>query len=165
MHLESNLFKEIVKNTPLIAIDLFIIKDRKLLLGKRLNSPGKHLFFVPGGRIKKNETINKAFNRILYSETNLFIKEKSISPTFIGVDEHFYEDNFLDNKEFSTHYIVLLFLLKFNELEITNNQINLEEQHDEFIWFERQKDNEIEKNMNKYMKGYLEREGIKNFVN
>ena len=35
-----------------------------------------------------------------------------------------------------TLYIVLLFLLKFDDLESTNNKINLEEQHHEHLWFD-----------------------------
>ena len=164
MYLELNKFKEIVQNAPLIAIDIFIIKNRKLLLGKRKNAPGKNLFFVPGGRIMKNETINQAFKRILNKETNFILKNKSIDSFFIGLDEHFYEDNFLDNNEFNTHYIVLLFLLKFDDLESTNNKINLKEQHYEHLWLDNKRDIEIIENMNMYMKGYLKRPEIKNLI-
>tara|TARA_B100000242_G_scaffold292463_1_gene267925 strand:- start:776 stop:1273 length:498 start_codon:yes stop_codon:yes gene_type:complete len=165
MFLELKKFKEIVQNAPLIAIDIFIIKNGKLLLGRRKNAPGKNLFFVPGGRIMKNETINQAFVRILNKETNFILKNKSISSFFIGLDEHFYEDNFLDNNEFNTHYIVLLFLLKFDDLESTNNKINLEEQHHEHLWFDNKRDIEIIENMNIYMKGYLKRPEIKKLIN
>lgn len=164
MYLELNKFKEIVQNAPLIAIDLFIIKDRKLLIGKRKNAPGKNLFFVPGGRIMKNETINQAFNRILNNETKFILKSKFISSFFIGFDEHFYEDNFLDNNEFNTHYIVLLFLLRFEDLESTNNKINLEEQHHEHLWLDNKCDIKIIEKMNTFMKGYLKRPEIKKLM-
>ena len=48
-------FSFIVKNTPLISIDFCILKGKKILLGKRLNSPAKDFYFVPGGRIRKGE--------------------------------------------------------------------------------------------------------------
>ena len=50
---------EVVKNTPLVSIDL-IIEDTEgnILLGYRLNSPAKHTWFVPGGVIRKNEYEN-----------------------------------------------------------------------------------------------------------
>lgn len=163
MYLELNKFKEIVQNAPLIAIDLLIIKNRKLLLGKRKNAPGKNSFFVPGGRIMKNEKIIEAFNRILNNETNFILNKKSISSFFIGFDEHFYDDNFLDNNEFNTHYIVLLFLLRFEDLE-SNNKVNLEEQHHEHLWFDSKKDFEIIANMNMFMKGYLNRPEIKKLI-
>ena len=161
MYLDLNKFKQIVQNATLIAIDLFIIKNNELLVGKRKNAPGKNSFFVPGGRIFKNEKIDDAFKRILKKETNLNLKNRSKTPTFIGIDEHFYEDNFLDNKQFNTHYIVLLFLLKYEDLEIINNQINLDEQHLEYLWFNRKNDTEILKNMNKFMLGYLNRKEIR----
>ena len=49
MYLSRNQFSNIVRKTPLIAIDLCILRDRKILLGKRLNAPAKDFYFVPGG--------------------------------------------------------------------------------------------------------------------
>ena len=49
MFLELKKFKEIVQNAPLIAIDIFIIKNGKLLLGKRKKCPhNKNLFLYQG---------------------------------------------------------------------------------------------------------------------
>ena len=163
MHLELSKFTEIVKSTPLVAIDLFIVKNKKLLIGKRKNPPGMNSYFVPGGRIKKNEKIKQAFRRILKSETNLEIRNKAYEPVFIGIDEHFYEDNFLKNKNFSTHYVVLLYLIEFSELEEINSNLNLENQHHNLKWIDNNSESKILDNMNKYMKGYLNREIIKNF--
>jgi colanic acid biosynthesis protein WcaH len=63
-------FIEVLDRTPLIAIDL-IIKDEKnrILLGKRTNEPAKGMWFVPGGRIFKNESIEEAFKRIKYKSS------------------------------------------------------------------------------------------------
>jgi len=104
--LDNETFAHIVEHTPLIAIDL-IIKDKKnagVLLGKRVNAPAKDYWFIPGGRIYKNETISEAFSRIFFSETgqNLSIDEAN----FLGVYEHFYENSFY-NENVSTHYVVL----------------------------------------------------------
>jgi len=40
-----------------------------LLVGLRTNEPAKNYYFVPGGVIRKNETIELAFERILKAET------------------------------------------------------------------------------------------------
>lgn len=165
MHIEISKFEEIVRNTPLIAIDLFIINERSLLIGKRKNAPGLNTYFVPGGRIKKDENIYKALNRILLNETNLTFKNKSYRPLFIGIDEHFYEDNFLKNKNFSTHYVVLMFILEFSKLEKIDNRLTLKNQHHNFVWFNKNVNNELSKSMNKYMKGYLEIAELKKFIN
>ena len=59
--LDDSVFKTIVKNTPLISIDLIIENSNsEILLGERVNRPARGCLFVPGGRIRKDETINEA---------------------------------------------------------------------------------------------------------
>ena len=135
MFLSETEFKNIVKSTPLFAIDLCIFKGRKILLGKRINSPAKDFFFVPGGRILKSELMRDAFSRILVQELGMHLRDghdKFIKN--LGLYEHFYEDNFLGNREFSTHYLVIAYLIQYDsltEIKITNRY----DQHSEFIWF------------------------------
>ncbi len=110
--LDSETFAYIVEHTPLIAIDL-IIKDSKgkVLLGRRVNAPAKDYWFVPGGRIYKNETISEAFSRIFFNETghNLLIDDAK----FLGIYEHFYENGFYA-KNISTHYVILGYEINYN---------------------------------------------------
>jgi colanic acid biosynthesis protein WcaH len=65
-------FIEVVKKTPLVSIDL-IIKNNldQVLLGLRNNEPAKGFWFVPGGRILKNELIAEAFERITEEELGI----------------------------------------------------------------------------------------------
>lgn len=110
--LDSEIFAHIVKHTPLIAIDLIIKNSEgRVLLGKRVNAPAKGYWFVPGGRIYKDETIEEAFSRIFFSETGhkLLID----SAKFLGVYEHFYENSFHD-ENISTHYIVLGYEINYD---------------------------------------------------
>ena len=73
MTLSDSEFVDVVRNTPLVSIDL-IISDPMgaILMGWRNNEPAKDTWFVPGGRIRKNERIAEAFERILRQLT-LFI--------------------------------------------------------------------------------------------
>ena len=115
MYLSKSEFAKVIESTPLISIDLCILKNRKLLIGKRINPPAKNYFFVPGGRIFKSELKKDAFRRILKNELGLVLrpnKERLIRE--LGVYEHFYNNNFLDNKKFSTHYVVLAYLIKYD---------------------------------------------------
>jgi len=58
MHLDDKKFLEIADLSPLVSIDLIVYNDKnKVLLGKRANRPAKDYWFVPGGRIRKNEKI------------------------------------------------------------------------------------------------------------
>ena len=60
MFLTDKEFENVIKKTPMIAIDLCITDENKILLGKRINPPAKNYYFVPGGRIRKSETIKNA---------------------------------------------------------------------------------------------------------
>jgi len=91
---------------------------------------------VPGGRIRKEEKIKNALSRILLEELGYVVDESKIkSIKEIGSYEHFYKDNFLGNRNFSTHYIVLAFLIPYEILieKVKKNMIN-NEQHSEYIW-------------------------------
>ena len=56
MKLSSADFTTIIKSTPLVSIDLIVrnIEDN-VLLGKRTNRPAQGCWFVPGGRVLKDE--------------------------------------------------------------------------------------------------------------
>ncbi|MBT81107.1 MAG: GDP-mannose mannosyl hydrolase [Alteromonadaceae bacterium] len=104
MFLPDDTFRTVVDSTPLVSIDLIVKNSEgQVLLGKRNNKPAKDFWFVPGGRIQKNETMSDAFTRLCKEELGL---EKRISDAvFLGPYEHFYNDSIFDNV--STHYVVL----------------------------------------------------------
>ena len=128
--LNNKLFKEVVRNTNLFAFDLIIKnQDGKILLAKRKNKPAKDMYFVPGGRVFKNETLNQAFERILKAETSINIR--NIVNLYInGLYDHIYKDNIFEDDSFNTHYIVYAI-----EIEIDNKSIvHLDDQHDEYLF-------------------------------
>src|SRR3954466_13792753 len=55
-HLSDAQFADVVRLAPLVSIDLVIRDpDGDVLVGLRTNAPAKGFWFVPGGRIRKNE--------------------------------------------------------------------------------------------------------------
>jgi len=103
--LDDSLFSSIIANTPLISIDLVVRNSSdEVLLGLRTNRPAQGMWFVPGGRIRKDELIQNAFVRLTKEELN--VGHSMAEGQFLGVYEHFYSDNTF-NHEFSTHYVVL----------------------------------------------------------
>ena len=113
MWLDKETFKCVLAHTPLVSIDLIVKNQKKeVLLGRRKNPPAKGFLFVPGGRIFKNETIEKAFRRIALEEIGKEID--IISAKFLRVYEHFYEESIF-GKEISTHYIVLAYEVKIDK--------------------------------------------------
>ncbi len=130
MRLELPLFKTIVANTPLISIDLIILNSEgKALLGQRHNRPAQNQWFVPGGRIFKDESFENAFKRISLDELG---KEVILSDSkFLGVFEHFYGDNF-SGDGFSTHYVVHGY-----RLDLEPDFLDLPKvQHNAYHWFD-----------------------------
>lgn len=121
-------FKTVIESTPLVSIDLIVRnKNGNILLGKRTNRPAKGYWFVPGGRILKDESFGQAFKRLIKDELAL----SEAQPSFKGVYQHFYEDNFSEDK-FSTHYVVLAYEITFD-----GDLLSLpDEQHNDYKWFE-----------------------------
>ena len=122
-------FSHVVRLAPLVSIDL-VIKDpeQKALVGLRVNEPARSTYFVPGGVIRKNETIKKAFARIIKAE--LGFNHGFNEASFIGVFEHFYETNRFAHPDYGTHYVVLAYRLELPE----RPPIRLDAQHRAIRW-------------------------------
>lgn len=128
--LDFALFRTVVDNTPLISIDLIVYNHRgEVLLGKRNNAPAKGFYFVPGGRIYKNEKIADSFHRICLSEIGKNIDLSAAN--FIGVFEHLYPDSFVGN-DVDTHYVVLAYEIHL-DLELSDLP---SAQHNEYIFMD-----------------------------
>ncbi len=128
MKLEDQDFLKLIKLAPLFSLDLVVVNNRwEVLVGKRINSPAKDWWFVPGGRVYKDETLKKAFSRITISELGMeYDFTKCLS---LGLYEHFYDESMLC-KYTSTHYINAPYLIKINESEIRAPKI----QHHCYRW-------------------------------
>jgi colanic acid biosynthesis protein WcaH len=126
-------FMEVVRNGILSGIDLLLFnEEKKVLLGKRNNEPAKGFWFVPGGRIFKNESFYTALERICEKETGLTLKREQFK--LQGVYEHFYEENFCENNEFGTHYITMCCRM---EIPVREAELFPDSQHSKFHFFSR----------------------------
>src|SRR5206468_6473609 len=126
--LEPQDFERVVRFTPLVSIDIVVrSKDGHVLLGRRKNEPARNSFFVPGGRITKNERLEDAFKRITAAE--LGVQLELDQARFIGVYEHIYQENVFRKEGFGTHYIVLAY-----ELILTEPPASLPtQQHEDYV--------------------------------
>jgi colanic acid biosynthesis protein WcaH len=145
-------FAAVVAATPLVAIDLLLRNEKgQVLFGRRSNPPAQGSWFVPGGRIYKNETLDAAFRRIAQSELGLAI-ERSAS-RLMGVFQHFYDTNFLGEPGIDTHYIVLA-----HEFVLPMRPANLpRQQHSEYLWLP-EAEISLHSNVHPYAKAYFRNE-------
>lgn len=130
MWLDDQSFVQVISSTPLVSIDLIVRNCvGQVLLGKRLNRPAKGYWFVPGGRIRKDERIDDAFSRLAKCELgrNLIVEQAR----FLGVYQHLYTDNVFGG-DVGTHYVVLAFELALADL--SGEKLPLA-QHGVYCWF------------------------------
>src|SRR5262249_22225690 len=106
-------FSQIVRLAPLVSVDL-ILRDagRNVLVALRTNEPAKGFYFVPGGCIRKGETIENAFLRILKAETGCSVRFGDAR--FLGGFEHFYTTNRFRFAGSGTHYVVLAYEVRLD---------------------------------------------------
>ncbi|WP_139751860.1 GDP-mannose mannosyl hydrolase [Aeromonas media] len=130
MFLDKETFRTVVRSAPLVSIDLVVINSQgQVLLGQRTNRPAQGFWFVPGGRILKNEAMATAFLRL--SKAELGLASELGDAEFLGVYEHFYTDNF-SGTDFSTHYVVLGYRL-VHDLDLNSLP---DAQHHSYRWFD-----------------------------
>ena len=99
--LDAHTFNIVIENMPLVSIDLCLVCDGQLLLGKRNNQPVKGEWFTPGGRIYKNETWQDALLRIV--EVELGLSRIAVEDfALMGMWDHFYNNSALDQKNINS---------------------------------------------------------------
>jgi colanic acid biosynthesis protein WcaH len=128
--LDTHTFKTVIENTPLASIDLCLVCEGQILLGKRKNEPLKGEWFTPGGRIYKNETWQNALLRIV--EVELGLRDVKIEDfSLMGIWDHFYSNSVVD-ENISTHYVNLPHYADFQ----SRPPISIDDQHADFKWFD-----------------------------
>jgi colanic acid biosynthesis protein WcaH len=147
---EDDKFLQVVRLAPLVSIDLIIRdNDRKVFVALRTNEPAKGVYFVPGGCIRKNETIEAAFTRLLKNETGC--STNFAAARFLGVFQHFYPTNRFGLRNLDTHYVVLAYEVLFDHCP----RITLDSQHSIYKWmteFELKFSSDVHENTKTYFK-------------
>ena len=123
-------FLDVVRLTPLVAIDLIVADaDGRVLVGQRRNRPARGTWSVPGGRIHKGERLDAAFTRIVETELGIANMHRS-SGRFVGVYEHHYPDNFAAKNGIGTHYVVLAYTFILDSAV----PVGRFDQHSQYAW-------------------------------
>jgi colanic acid biosynthesis protein WcaH len=129
--LDVDTFRTVVASAPLVSIDLIVRRlDGCVLLGQRVNRPALGFWFVPGGRIRKNETLDQAFLRLTDEELGACYSRTSAK--LLGIYEHFYTDSVFGDcdDDPATHYVVISY-----ELILVDDLVSLPlQQHTGYRW-------------------------------
>ncbi|RLI98177.1 MAG: hypothetical protein DRP00_02505 [Candidatus Aenigmatarchaeota archaeon] len=64
---------------PIVGVGVLIIKDGKVLLGKRNEEPGKNTWSLPGGKLEFGETFEVCAKREVKEETGLDVDDLEFS--------------------------------------------------------------------------------------
>lgn len=67
--LPPEVFLQVITHAPLVSIDLLVTDSQgRTLVGRRINPPAAASWFAPGGRVRKDETLDAAFLRLTEAE-------------------------------------------------------------------------------------------------
>ena len=118
-------YKKICGAVPIFCVDV-IAEDAygKFLVVRRLNHPAQGKWWLPGGRVLKNEKVSHAAARKLKEETGIRGKFKRI----VGFYEFFAEKGPFRNVNVHTPIIVCLMRVG------SSSSVRLESQSGEFRW-------------------------------
>ena len=107
---------------PLVGVAAIVIKDGKILLGKRKNAHGSGTWQFPGGHLEFNETIENCAQREVLEETGIKIKNIRLGP---------YTNDIFEQEQ--KHYITLFVIAEYDsgELELKEPQ-----KCEKWEWFE-----------------------------
>ena len=114
--IEEQLFRKIRRALPIATVDALIVNNNRLLLMKRRNPPMNGVWWIPGGRLLKGESLENAVLREVYEETGL--KGKILRK--VGVI----------NQVFSEYHTVSVFFL----VTVSSDKVMINDEHSAFRW-------------------------------
>ena len=148
--MNTEAFLEVIDRTPLVSIDLILTNGSgEVLLGQRVNRPAQGYWFVPGGRIRKEETLRQAMARI--STVELGFAARIEDAQLLGAYDHIYDDNFAGREAIHTHYVALGYQLPLGQ----DSPLAFDAQHSEMKWWsieELLQSNEVHTNTKAYFR-------------
>ncbi len=119
-------YKMILDNMPIVCIDSVVVNaDGEYLLVKRNNHPLKGEYWLPGGRLMKNETLREAVKRKMKQELGIDVEIERL----MGFFETVFKKTSI-NVAGGFHAVSFVFLLK-----PLQEKIVLDNQSSSWKWF------------------------------
>ncbi len=108
---------------PKVGVGVIVIKDGKVLLGKRKNAFGKDVWSFPGGHLELNESWEDCASRETMEETGVVIK----NIRFVSATNDIFQ---AENK----HYITIFMLSDYESGEVKAMEPEKCEKWEWFQW-------------------------------
>ena len=126
--IDKDIYAKIVEQIPILCVDLVIEReDGHFLTVKRVNEPLKDEFWVPGGRVMRNEKLLDAAKRIAKQEIGFIIDDL----WFYGMYEGFFKKSAANMKS-GIHTVSAVFSFKVGINRAT--RVELDEQSSSYKW-------------------------------
>jgi 8-oxo-dGTP diphosphatase len=108
---------------PKVGVAIIVVKDSRILLGKRLNSHGSGTWQFPGGHLEFGESIEDCAKRELFEETGLTIRNIRFGP---------YTNDIFKTEQ--KHYITLFVIADYDSGTVTVKEPNKSDKWGWFSW-------------------------------
>jgi len=119
-------WRTVVRNVPIVSVDLVVRRDGGVVLGRRKNDPARGEWFVPGGRVRKDEPLVDAVHRVAREELGVDVTVERR----LGAYEHFWEESDFDDVA-TKHYLANGFVVR-----TAGGTLTADDQHDELRTFD-----------------------------
>jgi len=144
--LPDETWETVVRSVPLVSVDLVVHSDGGVVLGKRTNEPAKGEWFVPGGTVRKHESLEDAVQRVANEELGVGVTIERR----LGVYEHVYDVADIEDAG-GKHYVPIGF-----EVRAESDFLDPDDQHADLQVFEPP----FEIDLHPYVRQYLEDAGV-----
>lgn len=91
---------------PKVGVGVIVVREGKVLMGKRLGAHGSHTWNFPGGHLEFGEEVETCAKREVWEETGLTVTEVKLGP---------YTNDYFEAE--GKHYITLFALAQVKEGE------------------------------------------------
>ena len=112
-----------MQNRPAVGVAVIVIKDGKVLLGKRKGAHGEGSLAFPGGHLELNESIEACAQREVFEETGICIS---------GIREVAFTNDIFSKE--GKHYITLFVAARYVSGQLEIKEPDKCEKWDWFYW-------------------------------
>lgn len=140
-HVPEDLFAEFVERMPQVCVEIVLETAAGLFLAKRAIEP--EIWFWPGSRLYKGETLEEAAHRVAREEVGI---EVTILDQY-GPYEHFWKESSTEGSP-SRHTVNTVYHVEPADDEY---EITLDDQHSEYRFLTR-----LEPDLHEYVHRYVE---------